>query len=187
MKKTGSSRQFFRSLEADALNRRPFLIRVSDELTAWCGSTTFLILNLAFFIAWIMVNTYQFPGITQFDPYPFGFLTMAVSLEAIVLSIFVLISQNRSSYTSMLRDEVQLQVNLISEQEITKILQILSEMRKQMGIIAQDAELESMIQRINEIKIEKDIENQITEANRNLITELRKDLPGFFKRSQKTS
>lgn len=98
---------------------------------------------------------------------------MAVSLEAIFLSIFVLISQNRSSHTSTIRDEVNLQVNLITEQEVTKILQLLAEVRRQMGIQAVDHELDQMITRINETRIEHEIERQITEAQHSIIDEFK--------------
>jgi len=183
MRKTENTRQFFRSLEADSLKKRPLLTRMADDLTALCGSPRFLIINSLFFVIWIAINLSWVPGIAAFDPFPFGLLTMIVSLEAIFLSIFVLISQNRSSYTSTLRDEVQLQVNLIAEQEITKVLELLAEMRKQMGILKEDHQLTGMLERINETKIEKEIETQILEANSDLLRELRKDIPNLIHRA----
>jgi uncharacterized membrane protein len=179
MRKHDNRRQFFRSLEAESLSKRPFLTQIADQLTSWCGSPAFLVLNAVFFVVWIPINLGLIPSIEPFDPFPFGLLTMAVSLEAIFLSIFVLISQNRSSYITTLRDEVQLQVGLIAEKEITKILQILHEMRQQMGIKTEDKELAKMIQKINEMRIEEDIQSQITAANNNLLVQLSKDLPSF--------
>jgi uncharacterized membrane protein len=179
MRSSQNSRQFIRSLEAEALKKRPFLTRLADDLTALCGSPAFLVLNTVVFVVWIIVNSGMIEGVTPFDPYPFGFLTMGVSLEAIFLSIFVLISQNRSSLTSTVRDEVHLQVNLIAEQEITKILHILAEMREQMGISTEDKELDKMLQKVNELKIEEQIQLQISAANKNIIRELRDDFPEF--------
>lgn len=173
MRKTGSSRQFFRSFEAKALRSRPFLTRVADRLTILCGSPTFLVLNAIIFLVWIVLNLNLIPGIPAFDPYPFGLLTMFVSLEAIFLSIFVLISQNRSAHTSTIRDEVNLQVNLIAEQEVTKILHLLSEIRQEMGIRRQDEELSGMLERINETRIEQQIETQIEKATGSLINDLK--------------
>ncbi len=173
MRKTENSRHFFRSFEAKSLANRSALTRFADALTAWCGSPTFLLLNAIIFVLWILVNSSLIPGLTPFDPFPFGLLTMAVSLEAIFLSIFVLISQNRSSHTSTIRDEVNLQVNLITEQEVTKILQLLAEVRRQMGIQAVDHELDQMITRINETRIEHEIERQITEAQHSIIDEFK--------------
>jgi uncharacterized membrane protein len=174
MRKPQISRQFFQSFEAKALSKRSLLTRFADTLTAWCGSAFFLLANAIIFFLWILINSDYFPFIPTFDPYPFGLLTMIVSLEAIFLSIFVLISQNRSSNTSTLRDEVNLQVNMITEQEVTKILQLLAEMRRQMGINKVDRELDQMIQRINENRIEQEIESQIAAAHRGIIAELRR-------------
>lgn len=95
------------------------------------------------------------------------------------MSIFVLISQNRNSLTSTVRDEVHMQVNLIAEQEITKILHILAEMREHMGIHTEDKELQKMLSKVNEMKIEEQIEHQIANANKNILKEFGEDLPGF--------
>lgn len=173
MRKAQISRHFFESFEAKSLSKRSILTSFADSLTALCGSAAFLITNGFIFLFWILINTNMVPMIPTFDPYPFGLLTMIVSLEAIFLSIFVLISQNRSSSTSTLRDEVNLQVNMITEQEVTKILQLLSEMRRQMGINKTDHELDQMIQRINETRIEQEIEAQIARAHKGIISELR--------------
>jgi uncharacterized membrane protein len=181
MRKSENSRQFFRSLEGEALKNRSPIKKFADSLTAWCGSTNFLILNTILFITWIVWNMNIIPGIEPFDPYPFGFLTMAVSLEAIFLSIFVLITQNRSSYTSTIRDEVQLQVNLIAEQEITKVLQLLVEMRSEMGLKNEDAELQRMIKKINETQIQQQIASEIDSANVDLLRALKQDIPLIFR------
>ncbi len=86
---------------------------------------------------------------------------MIVSLEAIFLSIFVLVSQNRSSYVDALREELHLQVNLIAEEEITKVLRVLAEIRKKVGITKPDPELERMLKRIDTNYIEKSLVNQV--------------------------
>src|SRR3990167_9626504 len=96
--------QFYHAFEAKALRSRSVLTQLADYLTAIFGSTTFLFLNALFFTLWIAVNLGKIPGVPVFDPYPFGLLTMIVSLEAIFLSIFVLVSQNRSSYVNALRE-----------------------------------------------------------------------------------
>lgn len=128
-------RQFFRSFEAKSLRSRSLLTQISDDLTAICGSSTFLFLHILWFVGWIVINMGAFPDtLPPFDPFPFGLLTMIVSLEAIFLAIFILVSQNRISYIGTLRDEFHLRVNLIAEEEITKILEILAEIRQEMGI-----------------------------------------------------
>src|SRR3990167_10484498 len=133
-------RQILRSFEAQALKQRSFFTQISDDLNNAFGSTTFLIVNVLLFIAWIVVNTGFIPGIEPFDPFPFGLLTLGLSIEAIILSIFILVSQNRTSYVDTLREELHLQVNLIAEEEITKILKVLAEIRQKVGINEEDPE-----------------------------------------------
>src|SRR3989344_2649516 len=134
MQNTERRRQFFRSFEAKSLRSRSLLTQISDDLTSICGSTPFLIFHVILFAGWIAVNTGWIPGTLAFDPFPFGLLTMVVSLEAIFLAIFILVSQNRLAYVNSLREEVHLRVNLIAEAEITQVLEVLAEMRKKMGI-----------------------------------------------------
>lgn len=93
-----------------------FLDRAADAIAAWSGSMSFLFLNALWFAIWIGWNV--LPGLPHFDPYPFGFLTMTVSLEAIFLSIFVLVSQNRQSEKDRLRADAEYQVNLKAELEV---------------------------------------------------------------------
>ena len=180
MQNTERRRQFFRSFEAKSLRSRSVLTQLSDKLTSICGSTPFLVFHVVFFTAWVLVNTGKIPAIIPFDPYPFGFLTMVVSLEAIFLSIFVLVSQNRSSYIGTIRDEVQLRVNLIAEEDITKILQILAEMRGKMGIKENDADLNKMLERIDTNYIERSVTEQLESANKPIVNQLIKEFPDIL-------
>ena len=177
LKRTERRRQFFRSFEARSLRSRSFLTQVADDLTAICGSTPFLIFHVVLFAAWITINTGFILEIPVFDPFPYGLLTMVVSLEAIFLSIFVLVSQNRSSYISTMREEVHLGVNLIAEEEITKILEVLAEIRKEMGIKKPDTQLEKMLDRIDTGYIERSIMEQLGRANKSLVEKMLKELP----------
>ena len=96
------------------------LVRIADWIAWFSGSMPFLGLNIAWFLGWIVVNTFNV-GIRQFDPFPFGLLTMIVSLEAIFLSIFVLISQNRQSEKDRLRSNIDYEVNVKAEMEIAQL------------------------------------------------------------------
>lgn len=172
LKRTESRRKFFKSFEAKSIRKRSFLTQISDELTSVCGSTPFLLFHLFFFIGWVAINISLIPNIAPFDPYPFGFLTMVVSLEAIFLAIFVLVSQNRSSYISTIRDEVHLGVNLIAEEEITKILETLADIRTQVGIKKPDPQLEKMLDRIDTGYIERSILEQMSRANKSVVRKM---------------
>lgn len=174
---TERRRQFFKSFEAKSLRSRSLLTQLSDDLTEICGSTPFLIFHIVLFTGWITLNTGLIPGTIAFDPFPFGLLTMVVSLEAIFLSIFILVSQNRSSYVNTLREEVHLRVNLIAEEEITKVLEVLADVRAQVGIKKPDAELEAMLKRTDAGYIEQSILNQIQKAKPSLARKLADEFP----------
>ena len=163
--RTERRRQFYRSFEAQALRHRSFFTQIADDLTAAFGSTAFLIINFIVFVGWITVNLGLVPDITPFDPFPFGLLTMVVSLEAIILSIVILVSQNRQSYVTSIREELHLQINLIAEEEITKALKMLAEIRDKMAIKEADPELDEMLERINTSYIERSLIEQIEKAN----------------------
>ncbi len=178
LQRTERRRQFFKSFEAKSLRSRSFLTQIADDLTTICGSTTFLIFHIVLFLAWVAANLGYIPFIEIFDPFPFGLLTMVVSLEAIFLSIFVLVSQNRSSYISTIRDEVHLGVNLIAEEEITKILEVLADIRRELGIKEPDPQLEKMLERIDTGYIERSIMEQMQRANKSLVEKMLKDIPG---------
>src|SRR5688572_1763308 len=97
--------------------------RIADFVTANAGSMAFVWLNVAWYVAWIGAHLL---GLLDFDPFPFSLLTMIVSLEAIGLAIFVLISQNRQALLADKRAKLDLQVNLIAEQEVTKLIDMVS-------------------------------------------------------------
>jgi uncharacterized membrane protein len=125
--------------------------------------------NVGIFLLWILLNIDIIPGFKPFDPYPFGFLTMVVSLEAIILSVFVLISQNRAAQIATLREELHLRINQIAEQEITKCLEILAELREKSGNTREDAELDRMLQPVNAAELEQLIEQQLARADKSLV------------------
>ena len=130
--------------------------KVADFLTESFGTVLFLTINALWFGVWIIINTGLIPRIPVFDPFPFGLLTMIVSLEAIFLAIIVLISQNRSSNVEDLREEIDLQINVRTEEEVTKILILLDRIHDHLGLPPEDdAELIVMKQKTDLSAIEK--------------------------------
>lgn len=107
--------------------------RIADHLTRFTGSMWFVYLHAAWFLVWIVVNL-GFLGMRPFDPPPFGVLTLIVSLEAIFLSTFVLISQNREAAAQGKREELDLQINLLAEHEITRILYLADSIADKLGV-----------------------------------------------------
>jgi CRP/FNR family cyclic AMP-dependent transcriptional regulator len=96
------------------------LQKIADWIAWFSGSMPFLLINAVWFIGWITVNVFPL-GIPAFDPYPFGLLTMIVSLEAIFLSCFVLISQNRQAEKDHVRSDVEYEVNIKAELEVAHL------------------------------------------------------------------
>jgi CRP/FNR family transcriptional regulator, cyclic AMP receptor protein len=113
------------------------LQRVANYIADFSGSMPFLFINAAIFFVWIVVNLEFIPGLPAFDPYPFGFLTMSVSLEAIFLSIIVLLAQNLNSAKERVRNDIEYEVNLKAERKITelhhRITQLHYELSKRMA------------------------------------------------------
>lgn len=161
-----NSRRIIRSLKAKAAAKRTLSEKIADWMTQTFGSIPFLLLNAVWFLVWILANVGLIPMFKPFDPFPFGLLTMIVSLEAIILAIFVLISQNRASSVDDLREEIDLQVDIITEQELTKLMAMVSELMKKNEIdISKDETLTSMLQPTNMAKIEKALEKQVIEQS----------------------
>jgi uncharacterized membrane protein len=156
------TRQFIRSLKTREDEKRTLAEKFADFMTALFGSTGFLVVNVVWFSLWIIVNVGLLPGVQPFDPFPFGFLTMIVSLEAIVLAIFVLISQNRSSKIADLREEIDLQIDMLTEREVTKIMHLFGAIAEKQGIdLSHDRELAEMLEPTSTGKIEQALEEQV--------------------------
>jgi uncharacterized membrane protein len=107
--------------------------RVAGRITRFSGSMRFVYLHLAIFGLWIVGNLDLVPGFPQFDP-SFVILAMVASVEAIFLSTFVLISQNRMAAAADKRDDLDLQINLLSEHEVTKLVALVSAIANKLGV-----------------------------------------------------
>jgi CRP/FNR family cyclic AMP-dependent transcriptional regulator len=110
-----------KNVNEEVADQRTTLEKGADWVAEFAGSIPFLLLHVAWFGTWILINAVKFPGIPQFDPFPFGFLTLTVSLEAIFLSVFVLLSQNRQAEKDHVRSDVEYEVNLKAELEIVQL------------------------------------------------------------------
>jgi uncharacterized membrane protein len=128
-------------------------------ITNLFGSVLFLNLCILLFSVWIIWNLSLIPSVKAFDKFPFPALNMGVSLFAIILSISVLISQNREGKIEKLRQQVEFEVNVRAEHEITKILQMLHAIKKKMGIDTHDSELEAMKEVTDLQELQRQIDN----------------------------
>ncbi len=167
------SHHIIKSFEAEALRKRPMHVKIADFLTSYFGTVGFLILNVILYSAWAYINSGKIAGIPIFDPYPYSFMNSFVSLEALALTITVLMSQNRQNQTASLRNELELQVQLISEREITKILKVLKDDLMEQKKLKPDAELEEMLNDIDAGYIERKLEEQVENSESQPILEIK--------------
>jgi uncharacterized membrane protein len=128
-------------LERTANAKRTRADRIADAISNFVGSMLFVYLHVIWFAVWIILNTIF--DLWQFDPYPFTFLTFVVSLEAIFLSTFILISQNHEELLARRRNHLDLQINLLSEQENSQILKMLASIERHLKIQV-DPEVQTM-------------------------------------------
>jgi uncharacterized membrane protein len=150
-----------RKLDELAVANRGFADQVAEFVARFCGSIVFVWIHVGLFAGWILWNV--LPGMPHFDPYPFTFLTLCVSLEAIFLSSFILISQNYEMRVSDRRSQLDLQINLLAEQENTKMLQLLERIARHVGAAQED---DAEVRALEEATRPETLARQIDEAYR---------------------
>jgi len=131
-------------LEETHLAERTWAERLSDVVTRWAGSPLSILLHGLWFGGWIVWNS-SILGFAPFDPFPFGFMTVIVSLEAIFLALFILKSQNTMQRQADARAHLDLQINLLAEAEATKMLSMLQGLCEHFNLDqSQDVEVEDL-------------------------------------------
>ncbi len=164
MRRSAGINTAFRAIKAQHSSNRSAMEVLADRMIGFASSTPFLVIHAIGFILWIYWNL-PFSGLPKFDPYPFSMLTTIVSLEAIFLAIFVLMTQSRESRIGELREELTLQVNLRMEEEITKTLHLVAGLYSRLGLqLADDPELKAMLEPLDPKKMESDLAEQISAA-----------------------
>jgi len=154
--------QNIQSFQARFTRHRNRRQKFADVVTAFSGTVEFLIVHAAWFGLWIAWNIGVIPGLKPFDPFPFVLLTTVVSIEAIFLAIIVLVSQNRQSKIADLRQEVDLQINMIAEGEVTKLIQLVAGLYRHLKIhVGEDSELKEMLKPTDPEEIERRLEEQL--------------------------
>jgi uncharacterized membrane protein len=153
------------SLERDALGRRTPTERISDVITRLVGNVGFLLGQVLLISGWSLINLHVIPGLKAFDPFPFGVLALVVSSESVFLTIFVLISQSRMARQSERRSHLDLQVGMLSEQELTTILQMLQKLCQHMGVNVDSSkqEVQSFSKTTDVHKLASELEDKLPE------------------------
>jgi len=127
-------------LESEQFEARTLSERIAGAVTRAAGTATFAIGHLVWFAGWILVNAGIVRRLRPFDPFPFNLLTMIVSLEAIFLSIWILISQNQMSRQADRREHLGLQITLLAEQESTATLRLVRQIAEKVGVSVVDSD-----------------------------------------------
>lgn len=136
--------------------------RIAAGIARVAGSVVSVCVHVIWFGIWIGVNAKLIPGVAVFDPYPFSFLTLIVSLEAIILSLFVLISQNRMSREADRRAHLDLQVNLLAEQENTKALEMLHRIAQHLGLeIPREDEVHGLLEKTDIDRLATELDERL--------------------------
>ena len=148
------------NLEEQQLHARSASERIAGAVTRAAGTAVFAVAHLVWFVTWILINSGRVARIKPFDPFPFNLLTMIVSLEAIFLSIWILISQNQMTRQADRRAHLDLQVNLLAEQESTATLRAVHGIAQHLGVdpatyltdapLAEETDIEHLASRMNE-------------------------------------
>ena len=153
-------------LEHRALHQRGVGDRVSDAISRATGSAAFAVSHAIGFTLWIVLNVGVLPGMRRFDPFPFSFLTLVVSLEAIFLSVFVLMSQNRMTRQAEKRAHLDLQVDMLAEQELTAILRMVQGLCEKHGVevLFRDDRLEELVRETDVHTVAAALEDRLPDA-----------------------
>ena len=148
-----------RELEEAAKEERSTSDRVAEAIANFCGSMTFVWVHVIWFGIWVLINA--IPRLPHIDPFPFTFLTLVVSLEAIFLSTFILISQNHDTKISERRNHLDLQINLLSEQENTQMLTMLRAIAEKVGAnLDRDDQVRAMTEETKPQRLVKQIKER---------------------------
>jgi uncharacterized membrane protein len=156
-------------IENEFLEGRSLGDRVGDAISRVAGTLLFAVFHVVAVAVWMLANTRQIPGIEPFDPYPFSLLALLVSMEAVLLTTFVLMSQNRQNKQADHRAHLHLQIGLLAEQETTKIIQMLHQICQHLGIecAVHDTEFREMADKTEVDAVAHELKNSLQQARAN--------------------
>jgi len=144
-------------MERLAEHERTWATQLADAIAAFCGSWIFVVLHAVWFGLWIGFRVEEFP---------FGLLTMIVSLEAIFLSTIIMISQNRQNKVAERRNHLDLQINLLAEQESTETLRLVRGLAQKIGVPIGDVDESALEEETKPDKIVQEIERRVEEYHK---------------------
>jgi uncharacterized membrane protein len=151
--------------EEEALEQRSAIERLADSVGSFVGSLRFVVLHLMLVTAWLLVNSRRISGARPFDPWPFSLLGVIVAVEAVILSSFILMRQNRMMRRGERRDHLNLQVDLLAEKEITTLLQMVSAICGHIGLhsIVADKDIRELSKNTSIESLSQTLEDRLPE------------------------
>ena len=153
------------AIEKAAHDARTPVDKIADHIAAFCGSMHFVWVHCLWFGGWLLVNSLpMFKHSLRFDPPPFGILTLIVSLEAIFLSTFILISQNRQQKIADQRNQLDLQINLLDEQESSELIAMMAAIMEKLGVEIPNEKAMALKAETNAEKLAESIEQTMPET-----------------------
>jgi uncharacterized membrane protein len=163
--RTNSNIEAIAKFEHASLGERTISERVSDFITKLVGNLIFLTAQLIVVLGWLLLNLHIVPGIKPFDPFPFGVLALIVSSEGVFLTIFVLVRQSRMTRQSERRSHLDLQVSMLSEQELTTIVRMLQKLCQHLDVDveASEKDVQSFSETTEIHKLASDLKEKIPE------------------------
>jgi uncharacterized membrane protein len=150
-------------LEQSFHRQRSTADRAVDYIVGFLGSTKFIVLHAVAVFVWLLLNTAGVPWIRKFDAFPFLLLSVCLSIEALFLSVFVLIKQNRMSRQQDLRAHLDLQINLLAEREMTLVLQMLNRISSRLGVRVSDEDVEELSEQTSVEAVAGQIQEKLPE------------------------
>lgn len=152
-------------LQQGAQKTRSGAVRLADLVARAAGGMPFIILHVVWFGAWVILNLGAVSAVPPWDPFPFGLLTLVVSLEAIFLSLLVLMAQNRLARDADRRAHLDLQINMLAEQESTATLKMLEQICRHLGIAGPDEKEHELATATDVNELAKSLDNKLTLGN----------------------
>ena len=143
------------AIEKKQKDERTIGEKLSEAIALFCGSMVFVYVHIIWFGGWIIFNSVL--PYFHFDPFPYTFLTLVVSLEAIFLSTFILISQNHETQVTERRNQLDLQINMLAEQENTKMLELLQAIAEKVGVSSKDETMVALLEPMEPAKLVEQI------------------------------
>ena len=165
LERLGERRRALSAFRTQAARSRSLPVKIADKLTYGIGSIPFLVFHICLFTVWIAFNLKILSSTPPFDPFPFGLLALMMTLEQSLLTIFIIMSQNRASETADLRNEIDLQINMLAEEEITKVIHMLRLIGEKRDIdeFIHDQDARIMETPIKHVELEKQTQQEIAD------------------------